>query len=59
MFVQEPRKLLLSIIEPGGYPNFTPVNESPDHEVAVAMRMHQPPRLSRVDVSNKCSTLVL
>lgn len=38
---QDPRKLLLSIIELGGYPNFTPLYESLGYEVAVATRMRK------------------
>ena len=41
MSVQEPQKLLLSIIELGGYPNFTPLYESLGYEVAVATRMRK------------------
>ncbi|HAJ92794.1 MAG TPA: hypothetical protein DCO71_09330 [Gammaproteobacteria bacterium] len=36
-----PQKLLLSIIELGGYPNFTPLYESLGYEVAVATRMRK------------------
>jgi len=35
------RKLLLSIIELGGYPNFTPLYESLGYEVVVATRMRK------------------
>jgi DNA-binding NtrC family response regulator len=38
---QVPRKLLLSIIELGGYPNFTPLYESMGYEVAVETRMRK------------------
>jgi len=41
MPVQEPQKLLLFIIEPGGYPNSTPRYELPGYGVAVTTRMHQ------------------
>jgi len=59
MSAQEAQKLLLTIIELGGYPNFTPLYESLGFEVAIATRMHQPRRLSRVDVFDRCSTLGL
>ena len=36
-----PKKLLLSIIELGGYPNFTPLYESLGYEVVVATRMRK------------------
>jgi len=41
MSVKGPRKLLLSIIELGGYPNFTPLYESLGYEVVVATRMRK------------------
>ena len=41
MSVQEPQKLLLSIIELGGYPNFTPLYESLGYEVVVVTRMRK------------------
>jgi hypothetical protein len=41
MSAQAPRKLLLSIIELGGYPNFTPLYESMGYEVAVEARMRK------------------
>jgi DNA-binding NtrC family response regulator len=36
-----PEKLLLSIIELGGYPNFTPLYQSLGYEVAVEARMRK------------------
>ena len=36
-----PEKLLLSIIELGGYPNFTPLYKSLGYEVAVETRMRK------------------
>ena len=41
MSAQVPKKLLLSIIELGGYPNFTPLYESLGYEVVVAARMRK------------------
>ena len=41
MSVQVPRKLLLSIIELGGYPNFTPLYESLGYAVVVETRMRK------------------
>ena len=41
MSAQVPKKLLLSIIELGGYPNFTPLYESLGYEVVVATRMRK------------------
>jgi DNA-binding NtrC family response regulator len=41
MSVKGSRKLLLSIIELGGYPNFTPLYESLGYEVVVATRMRK------------------
>ena len=41
MSAQVPEKLLLSIIELGGYPNFTPLYESLGYEVVVATRMRK------------------
>jgi hypothetical protein len=38
---QAPRRLLLSIIELGGYPNFTPLYESLGYEVAIETRMRK------------------
>ena len=41
MSAQVPKKLLLSIIELGGYPNFTPLYESLGYEVVVATRLRK------------------
>jgi len=41
MSAQVPEKLLLSIIELGGYPNFTPLYESLGYEVVVATRLRK------------------
>ena len=41
MSAQVTQKLLLSIIELGGYPNFTPLYESLGYEVVVATRMRK------------------
>lgn len=41
MCAQSPRKLLLSVIELGGYPNFTPLYGSLGYEVAVETRMRK------------------
>ena len=41
MSARVPKKLLLSIIELGGYPNFTPLYESLGYEVTVATRMRK------------------
>ena len=41
MSAQVSRKLLLSIIELGGYPNFTPLYESLGYEVVVETRMRK------------------
>jgi DNA-binding NtrC family response regulator len=41
MSAQVPEKLLLSIIELGGYPNFTPLYESLGYEVVIATRMRK------------------
>ncbi len=41
MRAQSPRKLLLSVIELGGYPNFTPLYGSLGYEVAVETRMRK------------------
>jgi DNA-binding NtrC family response regulator len=41
MTARVPEKLLLSIIELGGYPNFTPLYESLGYEVVVATRMRK------------------
>jgi len=41
MSAQDPRKLLLSIIELGGYPNFTPLYESFGYEVVVETRLRK------------------
>jgi DNA-binding NtrC family response regulator len=41
MPAKPPEKLLLSIIELGGYPNFTPLYESLGYEVVVATRMRK------------------
>jgi len=41
MSVPTPQKLLLSIIELGGYPNFNPLYQSLGYEVAVETRMRK------------------
>lgn len=41
MSAEYPRKLLLSVIELGGYPNFTPLYESLGYEVAVETRIRK------------------
>jgi len=41
MRVESEQKLLLSIIELGGYPNFTPLYEAFGYEVVVATRMRK------------------
>ena len=41
MSAQAPQKLLLSIIELGGYPNFTPLYTSLGYEVAIETRMRK------------------
>ena len=41
MSAQVPEKLLLSIIELGGYPNFTPLYESLGYRVVIATRMRK------------------
>ena len=41
MSAQVPEKLLLSIIELGGYPNFIPLYESLGYEVVIATRMRK------------------
>jgi DNA-binding NtrC family response regulator len=41
MSARVPKKLLLSIIELGGYPNFTPLYESLGYEVVIATRMRK------------------
>ncbi|MGB5178140.1 MAG: hypothetical protein WBP44_05350 [Gammaproteobacteria bacterium] len=41
MLVENGKKLLLSIIELGGYPNFTPLYEAFGYEVVVATRMRK------------------
>ena len=41
MTTLKPDKLLLSIIELGGYPNFTPLYKSLGYEVAVETRMRK------------------
>jgi len=41
MSAQAPRRLLLSIIEQGGYPNFTPLYQALGFEVAIETRMRK------------------
>lgn len=41
MSAQAPQRLLLSIIEQGGYPNFTPLYQALGFEVAIETRMRK------------------